>query len=406
MRIMNYIKTLLMTVLALTLFSCTGLEEPDYREKDYGYVQFKLYKTASYVPVKAGESQNEKVLEYLSDATKIRVEFTDGKNTITQTLVLNAYNEQSAEFGLRSDKMKLLAGTYEILAYSLFGKLDELIYESYPESSSLMKSQFTVVPSGLCVHDLLADTIERGYVRLTLVKDTSAFVQTKASQKAREYTFDEIKSIDVQLRSIKDNTKTYLLKALPVKFSTHFVDNDDPSDGLYTSSAVCDSLISLPAGEYSIDHYTAYEDAKGKTLLERNENVSARINVYDNKVSDEKIPVRLYQSDLYIQDYYALKAIWEALDGPNWYYSGEDFTTGANWDFNKDVDLWGDQPGVSLHSNGRVALINVSDFGFGGQLPAEIGVLSELTELYLGTHNDANQNEFDPTLQSGTRDRI
>jgi Leucine-rich repeat (LRR) protein len=48
----------------------------------------------------------------------------------------------------------------------------------------------------------------------------------------------------------------------------------------------------------------------------------------------------------------------------------------------------------------------VSDFGFRGVLPAEIAVLTELTELYLGTHNDNNQNEFDPTLQSGTRDRM
>ena len=395
---------LFMAVLSLTFFSCTDLEEPDYREKDYGYVQFKLYKSASYVPVKAADDQQQ--LDYLSDATKIRVEFTDGKNTLSQTLVLNSFNDESAEFGLRSDKMKLRAGTYEILAYSLFGKLDELIYESYPESSSLMKSQFTVVPSGLCVHDLLANTVERGHVRFTLVKDTSAFEQTKASQKAREYTFDEIKAIDIQLRSVKDNTKTYLFKALPVKYSMHFVENDDPADGRYTSSSVCDTLVSLPAGEYTIDYYTAFEDEKGKTLLERNENVNGRINVRDNQISNEKVPVRLYQSDLYLRDYYALKAIWEALEGPKWYYSGEDFATGANWDFNKDVDLWGDQPGVSLHSNGRVALINVSDFGFGGHLPAEIGVLTEITELYLGTHNDANQNEFDPTLQSGTRDRM
>ena len=83
--IMKYIQTLFMAVLSLSFFSCTDLEEPDYREMDYGYVQFKLYKSASYVPVKAASDQQpDKVLEYLSDATKIRVEFTDGKNTLSQ----------------------------------------------------------------------------------------------------------------------------------------------------------------------------------------------------------------------------------------------------------------------------------------------------------------------------------
>ena len=108
MKMMNYLKLILLPVLSLILFSCAE-EEPDYREKDYGYVQFKLYKEASYVPVKAGE-QDEKMIAYLADATKIRVEFTDGSRTISQTLVLNSYDEASAEFGLRSDKMKLLAG--------------------------------------------------------------------------------------------------------------------------------------------------------------------------------------------------------------------------------------------------------------------------------------------------------
>ena len=396
-------KSLLLPVLALILFSCT-VDEPDYREKDYGYVQFKLYKEASYPLVKAGSQDEGKTLAYLSDATKVKVEFTDGTNLLSQTLVLNSYDEANAEFGLRSDKIKLLAGTYEIISFTLFGKMDEQIYESSPASNPSMKSEFTVVSGGLSVHDLLARTAERGHVKFTLVKDTSAFVQTKASQKIREYTFDEIKSIDIMVRN--DQDRPTLLKALPVKFSLHFLENEDSADGYYTSSAVCDTLISLPAGNYTVDYYATYEDEKGRNLLERNENVKTVIVVNDNALTKHDMPVRLYQSDKYIQDYYALKAIWEALDGPNWYYSGEDYPSGANWDFNKDVDLWGDQPGVSLHYNGRVALISISDFGFRGELPEQIATLTELTELYLGTHNDANQNEFDPTLQSGTRDRM
>ena len=405
MRIYDYIRILFSLTASLLLFSCAGIDEPDYREKDYGYVQFKLYKDASYVPVKAGvDNEDEKVLDFLFDATKVRVELSDGKRTLSQTLVLNSYDAESAEYGLRSEKIKLLAGKYTVVSYTLYGKMDEQIYEASPARFPNAASEFTVAPGGLCVHDLLARVVERGQVKFILVKDTSAFVQSKANQRVREYTFDEILSLDIQVRS-KDDKPT-LFKALPVKFSTHFVDNGDPSDGAYTSTAVCDTVLSLPAGEYTIDYYVAYEDKKGKTLLERNENVNAVVSVSDNTLTEQNVPVRLYQSDAYIQDYYALKAIWEALDGPNWYYSGENFPTGANWDFNKDVDLWGNQPGVQLHSNGRVALLSISDFGFAGRLPADIAVLTELTELYLGTHNDSNQNEFDPTLQSGTRDRM
>jgi Leucine-rich repeat (LRR) protein len=403
MRIMKYIQMIFLPVLSLILFSCANMQEPDYTEKDYGYVQFKLYKAASYT--KAGD---EKVLAYLSDATKIRVTISDGEKTINQSLVLNSFNAESAEFGLRSDKMKLLAGNYRIVSYILYGKMDEQIYESTPSSSPLMESEFSIVPGGLCVHDLLAETQQRGKIKFTLVKDFVA--ATKAS--TRKYTFDEIKSVDIALRNSQDRVTVF--KALPVKFSLEFAEDSDKSkyeNGYQTSVSVCDTTLSILAGEYTVDYYVTYDDVKGKSLLERNDNVRLKgeivtFDVEDNKTTDAKVPVRLDESDEYLQDYYALKAIWESLDGPNWYYSGEDYATGINWNFDKDIDLWGDQPGVSLHSNGRVALINVSDFGFRGTLPAAISQLTELTELYLGTHNDANQNEFDETLNPGTANRF
>ena len=398
------IRNIILSALSLALlFGCANMQEPDYTEKDYGYVQFKLYKAASYT--KAGD---EKVLAYLSDATKIRVTISDGEKTINQSLVLNSFNAESAEFGLRSDKMKLLAGNYRIVSYILYGKMDEQIYESTPSSSPLMESEFSIVPGGLCVHDLLAETQQRGKIKFTLVKDFVA--ATKAS--TRKYTFDEIKSVDIALRNSQDRVTVF--KALPVKFSLEFAEDADKGkyeNGYQTSVSVCDTTLSILAGEYTVDYYVTYDDAKGKSLLERNDNVRLKgeivtFDVEDNKTTDAKVPVRLDESDEYLQDYYALKAIWESLDGPNWYYSGEDYATGINWNFDKDIDLWGDQPGVSLHSNGRVALINVSDFGFRGTLPAAISQLTELTELYLGTHNDANQNEFDETLKPGTANRF
>ena len=42
-------------------------------------------------------------------------------------------------------------------------------------------------------------------------------------------------------------------------------------------------------------------------------------------------------------------------------------------------------------------MINISGFGFEGHMPAAIGQLTHLSELYLGTHNDVNYNHFTPS---------
>jgi hypothetical protein len=149
-----------------------------------------------------------------------------------------------------------------------------------------------------------------------------------------------------------------------------------------------------------VTSYTLYN--REKNLLESNTKASSQeFDVYDNKVAEADVPVTLNESDEYIKDYYALKAIWEALDGENWYYRGDEWPTGSNWDFNKDVDLWGAQPGVKLHDNGRVALISLSGFNVNGHMPDAIGQLTEIVELYLGNHNEMNKLDNDPTVEFG-----
>jgi hypothetical protein len=193
---------------------------------------------------------------------------------------------------------------------------------------------------------------------------------------------------------------------LPADFSLHFTD-DGVEDGYRTSSSVCDTVMTIRAGSYQIVSYSVYDE--GRKLLEANSNVKdAFFTVEDNKTTEADVPVTLHESDEYIKDYYALYEIWKSLNGEEWYYVGEDLPKGANWDFNKDPDLWGDQPGVSLHANGRVALLNFSDFGFHGDMSPALGQLTELVELYLGSHNDMNLDGYDPTAQpgKGTSNRI
>ena len=94
-------------VSALCLNSCKA--DPEYVGQEYGYVQFKLYKEASYSKAVVPE------LDYLGDAGKILVVLQYGDVSLSQTLTLSASGAQAAEFGLRSDKLKLLAGEYKVL---------------------------------------------------------------------------------------------------------------------------------------------------------------------------------------------------------------------------------------------------------------------------------------------------
>ena len=260
-------------------------------------------------------------------------------------------------------------------------------------SIDMENSSFEVEAGGLSIHDLYTDFIGRGKVRFSLVKDMSAFTdtpQTKAAE--RSYTFDEIETVTITVKS-EAGVKTVFEK-LPADFSIHFDETDDVEDGYRTSSFVCDTLLTMKIGNYTIDSFAAYDS--NDSLLEVDSRLTASFTVEDNKVVDAYVPVKLHETDEYIKDYYALYNIWYALGGPEWRYIGEDYTPGINWDFNKDPDLWGDQPGVSLHSNGRVAMINLSGFGFYGHMPSDIGQLTELVELYLGTHNDSNLSAYEP----------
>lgn len=384
MKLFRFNILFLLTCLSfLTVTGCDVKEEADYRETDYGYVQFKLYKEASYEATKALVEE----LDYLGDVSKVTVTLEYSDSRISQTLVLNASSSQAAEYGLRSEKLKLLADDYRIIKFTLYDKMDQAVYEAVPSDAV-----FTVIAGGLIVHDLTVNATPRGKVRFTLVKD----IVTKAPE--REYTFDEIEEADVEVRNKMTGAKT-MFEGLPSEFSIHFTEETDDF-GYQTSSSICDTLLSLRAGVYEISSYVLY-DGNGR-LLETNSNVADNeFEVTDNKVTDADVPVRLSEAEPYIKDYYALREIWKSLNGPEWYYLGENYPAGANWDFNKDVDLWGDQPGVKLHSNGRVALLDISNFGVKGDCSERLGDLTELVELYMGTHNDTH-NIYDPLLDRST----
>ena len=355
MKLFKFSVAALLALATAFLGGCSDDDGIDNRDRDYGYVQFKLHKEASYDAVSRAQKPQ---LDYLSEASKVQVSLYYDGTTITQSLTLSAPDKESAEFGLRSEKLRLLAGQYQLITFSLFNADDELIYNGMPGEERL-----DIVPGGLVSHDLTVDVEPRGTVRFSISKDLSDFTETPVVTRAaeRQYTFDEIAFLDLTVKHKTTNELTTFEK-LPAKFSIHFKDDredgapEDIEDGYQTSSLECDTLLSLKAGDYSLERYQAYD--KNKVLLETNKRPkNLDFTIEDNKTTEAKVGVTLYEADEYIRDYYALYEIWKALDGEHWSYRGENYATGANWDFNKDPDLWGNQPGVEVHSNGRVAKI-------------------------------------------------
>lgn len=373
-----------MLVSILTIGIWVGCsEEDEMQQNQYGYVQFKLYKSGSFDDVPQARGVDE--LDLLDNAKKIEVIMQHEGSTISQSLVLNAYNEANAEFGLRSDKLQLLVGDYVITGYNLYDNLDNQLLSSEVEDNA-----FTVVGGGLTSKALPVEVTERGMASFKLVKE---FVKARATAEDA-YPFRSIQLVDLSVRNTFTQ-EVVNIKSIPVKYTEDFKEGSTneslyPGENAETSYILCDTVVWMKAGTYQISSYTTYSDKKGNSILEVNTLDGNRtFTVKDNQLTKEvEVPVQLSEMAEYIKDYIALKEIWEALDGPNWSYAGEVQKLGVNWNFNKDIDMWGIQPGVQLHNDGRIASITLEDFGAKGVVPDAIGQLTKLAALFLGSHSE------------------
>lgn len=377
-------------LLGLTVaFTASCSDEDTLQSGEHGYVQFKLYKEDSYQKTEETSRTASNELEYLNDAKKVKVLLSNGGAVASYTLTLNAFDEENAEFGLRSEKLQLLTGSYELIGYYLYNKVEEEILAGEPAEPTLIH----VEKNGLTMQDVLVKTIGRGKVRFHLVKDLSAVMPQSRTGEQKQYPLSMVATTRIQLSNV-DTKETFDLgidengkeKRLEVSYEESF--RDDFSG---TSYAVVDSLCSLPAGTYKIDMVYTYPKNSNITIEVGQVKDSFTFEVKDNQDPESNIvniPITLQESAEYIKDYVALKSIWEKMDGSNWAYTGENYVKGFNWDFNKDIDMWGNQPGVTLNNEGRVTSLVIGDFGPKGMVPDEIGQLTALQTLSLGTHND------------------
>ena len=373
-RIIFRLSTLLLA--ALTFVACEKATT-DSLSAEYGYVQFKVVKESS-----ATTESSRATLESLAEAYKLTVVMQHEGSTITQTLLLSSYNSTTAEWGVRSEKLRLLVGNYDIIGYYLYDNMDKELITGGSCGS------FSVVAGGLTQHNIATDAVSRGMVNFVLNKEF-----TRAEEGS--YDFSAVRSVDITIRN-SFSQKSTTFKALPVSYEEYFEEGscDEelyPNRNRLSSYALCDTTLWVEAGGYIITGYTTYSDRRANYILESRsvEEYNKRFNIADNTLTrDVAVPVLLSESAEHIKDYIALREIWLALDGPNWNYYGEEYVAGANWDFNKDIDMWGDQPGVTLDANGRVVNLNISGFGAEGVVPEAIGQLTELCLLYLGNHNE------------------
>lgn len=366
-------KLLLFSLISL-LVACT--DDNENLQGGNGYVQFKLYKSASYEKSETSRAGDNRV-DYLNEAKKVKILLTSEDFSFSQTLSLNAYNDENAEYGLRSEKLELIPGEYTVSGFYLYGKTEEQIFAGIPSE----KTTFTIVSGGLVVQDLLVDAIGRGLVKFELIKN----IQSRGASDSDPYPFSDINKVDIKIQNM-DTKKTQEFKSLKV---TYVEDFDDRGIGYRTSVGRIDTLVTAEAGNYKILSYAAYN--RTELLQYFNDEVlgEATFTVTDNKQTDAKVPVTIMETADNIKDYYNLRTLWEELGGPNWSYVGESYPKGTNWDFdNKDIDMWGNQPGVSLDKNGRVIGLSIGDFNPTGVVPDVIGEFTELQSLALGTHND------------------
>lgn len=344
---------------------------------DYGYVQFQLVKSLSE---DMAPSSRASMLEWLADARKAEITMQSDKGaTIIQTLPINYYDRESAEWGVTTEKLRLLTGTYRVIGCTLYDNLDELLCDG-----SISNHEFEVVKDGLTKDVIVIEnSIKHGKIAFNLVKE----FPTRADYTG-DYLFKSIKAVDITVQHKINGVRT-TFEARTLTLHSSFDKSDEQT--IQTAYIECAEEFWLEAGDYAIVGYTTYSDTKAKYELESVDikELNSVFSVTHNQLNAvAKVPILLSDAAEHIKDYMALKEIWEAMDGENWSFHGEEYPAGANWNFNKDIDMWGDQPGVTLNAEGRVENLNLSGFGAKGVVPDAIGQLTDLKMLYLGNHNE------------------
>lgn len=379
MKLTEYLQRIFLFAASLLLFTGCSDDDTESAQPGYGYVQFRLYKSGSYSSSAAATAAGTRAadrLDYLHEAAKLKVTLrSSGNDLVTSTVTVTAADKELAEWGMQSDKFQLVAGDYTLMSYEIYDALDNSLLLGEPEETT----NLTVIGGGLVSQDIVVNVVERGWVKFRLTKDLSQIPAVKsraAADGADAYPFHMITYADVTVQN-KITNETTTFSGLK---TTHEFVRDENRDDYTTGICKTDTIVSLKAGLYKVVGFRTYFDRDMKVYETSEEVADSEFVVKDNQTADADVPVTLHTTSGYIADAITLRKIWQTLDGPKW--NGK-----VKWNFNCDVDIWLAQPGVQILDNGRIAALNFEGTGARGAMPAAIGELTELRQLYLSSHS-------------------
>lgn len=376
MRIFYKLTSICCLLAAVLLTAACSDDEVDNKQTRYGYIQLRLFKNqpaASTFGMSGGSR-----LEYLADAKKVEVTLIYKDSEIKQTLNIYSVGGEDAEYGVRTEKLQLLSGTYMLTGYKIYGsKVIQGQAEVLQSGSPDEMLEFDLKNGELKILELSLEVQLRGKVAFQLKKNFQNIPTPDVKVKSADvqpdslFIYDEVKYMEICLSTGNNQVPTIDTLKTFWKYGESYV---------YTDS------LNLKAGTYTLTQYKLMDERKTIVLVQ---DPAFRFTVQDNRCNIETVDV-VYPANMpAIRDYIALYNIWVAMDGPSWSFSGETEPEGANWIFkNRPVDEWGYQAGVELHSNGRVKAVNLGAFNAKGLVPDAIGQLTALEMLYLGTHTE------------------
>lgn len=354
----------------LFLAACSG-DDDSAGGSQYGYLQFSVCKELT-----KGVTEGN-VLEYLSDARKIRVSMLYNGAVIEQTIGIETAPGPSAEYGIITGQVRLLSGTYRLLSYAIYGDYKggdmapvlQVVQIDGGQELIIRKDELTIHP--LTVKAKSYGSFSADLVRLEPVTKASGITYSDY------FSFSDIDSVRMVLGR----------KAGSVSYSQSIRLKASPADsGLPVFHT---DTVSLQAGDYIISHFELF-NRRRQFMYAQDVNIEFSVGHFEH--SQAQVGVQMPETEG-VLDGIALRQIWEAMDGQSWSFHDQE-AYGSNWVFTlsdgspRPVSAWVRQPGVVVNPEGRVISLNLGAFNPKGMVPDAIGQLTALERLYLGEHTD------------------
>lgn len=118
MRIFYKLTCICCMLMAVLFVSSCSDDDVDNGQGGYGYIQLRMFKKQAESVSTFGMSGGSR-LDYLADAKKVEITLIYKDSEIKQTLNVYSVGGEGAEYGVRTEKLQLLAGQYMLTGYKI-----------------------------------------------------------------------------------------------------------------------------------------------------------------------------------------------------------------------------------------------------------------------------------------------